>query len=614
MIICDIETRGLEATYDTSCEVVLIGMLDTNEGKAKVCNLSNFPKYLDMWGNREWCFHNAKFDLQVLLCHLPNFKEYFYTLPIHDTQVMAYCLNSSDKGYSLDKLSEKYLGHKKVEVKDWQNASLELLVQRNIKDLQLTAALFEVLSLQLQQDELAMAQYLNIELPYVKLIALMEQAGAPLDKDALSKLHDELEQEVAELEVERSSYFYSFRSGTTKFMKNEQSEYLPLLGKWNTTLFSNVKGERKYARTELDIWNPNSSEQNALVLQHLYPKYEFNFRQTKAGKLTVNSDELRSYEVPLSETVRKHVDAEQKLSSFTRPMKERLRDGRIYGSFNQTITRTGRLSSSNPNLQNIPRKGEKGKAFRKLFKAQEGFKLVVGDLDRIEIVVLAHYLKTLGFSDYMAEAIEQGVDVHTANTKQWFDLTGEEEDFGSWRDIAKTIIFAIIYGAGAKKVESKLKLGLKKTKELISKVEVQLNLVEYKEYVAQSARHQGGVLHTVLGRRLVIPELLSNDQEEYASGFRKVNNYLIQGSAGDIFKELQLRAYYEEAFKEFQLSFYKNYAPLIVVHDEAVYEAHDWAADNVAGLLTGIYSAKDILSIPINCQFNVGDTWAEAKG
>jgi len=193
-------------------------------------------------------------------------------------------------------------------------------------------------------------------------------------------------------------------------------------------------------------------------------------------------------------------------------------------------------------------------------------------------------------------------------------LTGEEEDFGYWRDVAKKIIFSIIYGAGAKKVEASLNLGLKKTKELISKVEAQLNLVEYKEYVAQSARHQGGVLHTVLGRRLVIPELLSNDQEEYASGFRKVNNYLIQGSAGDIFKELQLRAYYEEAFKEFQLSFYKNYAPLIVVHDEAVYEAHDWAADNVAGLLTGIYSAKDILSIPINCQFNVGDTWAEAKG
>ena len=604
MIICDIETRGLEATYDTNCEVVLIGMLDTSTGKAAVSNLSNFLKYLDKWSTQEWVFHNAKFDLQVLLCHLPGFRDTFYNLAIHDTQVMAYCLNSSDKGYSLDKLSEKHLGHKKVVVRDWENASIELLVERNVKDLQLTAALYEVLSLQLQQDEQAMAQYLNIELPYVKLICLMEQAGAPLDEAALDILHEELTKEVQSLELERSSYYYSFKTGTTKFMKNEQSEYLPLTKKWNTVLYSNSKGERKYARTELDVWNPNSPEQNATVLQSLYPKYQFNFRKTKTGKLTVNSEELASYEVPLSETVRKHIDAEQKLSSFTRPMKERLRDGRIYGSFNQTITRTGRLSSSNPNLQNIPRKGEKGKAFRKLFKAAKGFKLVVGDLDRIEIVVLAHYLKTLGFSSYMAEAIETGVDVHTANTKQWFNLTGEEDDFAYWRDVAKKIIFSIIYGAGAKKVESSLKLGLKRTKELIGTVEQQLNLVEYKNYVVESCKHQGGVIHTVLGRRLVVPELLSNDQEEYASGFRKVNNYLIQGSAGDIFKELQLRAYYELEY----------FAPLLVVHDEAVYEVCEPVADKYAKLLTEVYSAKGILSIPVNCQFNVGDTWAEAKG
>lgn len=602
MIFCDIETQGLEATHDTNCKVRMVGMLNSCERQAHISSLRNFPDFLEKWKDEEWCFHNAKFDLQVLLRQLPGFYSYFEKLAIHDTQLMAYCLNSSEKGYSLDKLSEKYLGQKKVVINDFKEVSNEKLVERNVKDLQLTAALFEHLNLQLLQDEKAYGEYLNIEIPYMKLICLMEQAGVTVDVEGFKTFDVELHQKLEELDAKRSSFFYSFRSGTTKYTKNEEAHFLKFQNLWNKTYYSNVKGEKRYAETVLDVWNPNSAEQNARVLSTLYPDYDFKFRVTKAGKPTVKTEELINYDVPLSKVIKEHLEISKQVTSFTKPILSKVVDGTVYGNFNQTVTRTGRLSSSEPNLQNIPRKGEGGATFRSLFTAKPGNKLVVGDLDRIEIVVLAHYLNEYGFSTYMAEAIKEGVDVHTVNTCKWFDITEDHEDFGSYRDRAKTIIFAIIYGAGAAKIDSKLQIGVAACKAMMKKVEDELNLVAYKEFVTQSAKHNGGVIHTCLGRRLVIPEVLSNDNEEFSSGVRKVNNYFIQGTAGDIFKELQLRAFYE-----------LNVAPNIVVHDESLYEFPESEAQEMADKLTNIYTSYDLLSVPIRCKFNVGASWKEAK-
>lgn len=602
MIICDIETEGLEATHDVNCKVKLIGMLDTEERKCVFTSLDKFPKYLEEWCDREWCFHNAKFDLQVLINHgvtldLPSLK-------LHDTQVMAYCWDTSLDSYSLDSLSKLYLGHRKVQVDDWKEACMELLVKRCKKDLELTAALFEYLNTNMLTDIEAYNQYLNVEVPYVKIVTLMEQAGACVDIPALENYGRVLERYLGVLSTAKNRMFYSFKSGTVKYTRTKEQEWLPLSRTFATTYYSNVKGEKRYQRTELDVWNTNSPEQNARVLSTLYPKYDFQFRETKTGKLTVNSKELTSYDVPLSQVIKKYVDAEQKLSSFVRPILRFQRDGVVYGHFNQTITRTGRLSSSEPNLQNIPRKGKHGAKFRSFFVAPEGKVLLVGDLDRIEIVVLAHYLHTLGFSDYMAEAIRAGIDVHSANTEKWFNLTRDDKDFQKYRnDFAKTVIFSIIYGAGVNKVAANLKVNKTEAKAIMTKVDKELNLQAYKDSVALSCRQNGGVLHTIMGRRLVVPEILSSNQDEYQAGYRKINNYLIQGSAGDIFKELQLRAFD-------QLHIFPN----IVVHDEGLYEVKDdERSRRNCARLSKIYSADDILSVPITCTFNVGKTWKEAK-
>ena len=264
MIICDIETEGLQATHDVNCKVRLIGMLDMEQKKCYFTSLEKFPKYRDMWSDREWCFHNAKFDLQVLYNN--NVSLDLFNLKLHDTQVMAYCWDTSLASYSLDNLSKLYLGHRKVQVDDWKEASMELLVERCKKDLELTAALFEYLHANMLSDPEAYAQYLNVEVPYVKIVALMEQSGALVDIPALENYGKVLERYLGVLDRAKNKLFYSFRSGTVKYSRTKEQEWLPLSKTFATTYYSNVKGEKKYQRTELDVWNTNSPEQNATVL------------------------------------------------------------------------------------------------------------------------------------------------------------------------------------------------------------------------------------------------------------------------------------------------------------------------------------------------------------
>lgn len=618
-IICDIETEGLEARYDRNCLVKLVGLLELETGICTMTSIRKLPTYLEKYKEHEWVFHNAKFDLAVMYTHLESqYHHYLDKMLVHDTQVLAYCLDTSLISYSLDNLSAQFLGEKKVVVKDFRTADTQLLVARNQKDLQLTAALFELFNQRLLLDDVSYDQYLNVEIPYMKLLVQMERKGIAINLPEITQYEKSLKRYLSWLDKKRTNLFYSFATGTAKYQKNSETEYLPITKKWATLYYSNVKGEKLYARTELDVWNVGSPEQNARVLTRLYPSYNFNLRSTKTGKMTVNSTELASFDVPLSTVIRKSVDAEQKVTSFTEPIIRLNRDGVVYAEFNQTVTRTGRLSSSNPNLQNIPRKGRHGAKFRSLFIARPGYSLVVGDLDRIEIVVLSHYLETLGFSSYMAEAIRNKVNVHSANAEKWFSIESSHPDFEKFRDMAKTIIFAIIYGAGSKKIAANLKCSVQEAKETIAKVEQELNLAEYKQLVATSCRQNGGILHDVMGRRLCVPEILSNDQDVYQSGFRKINNYLIQGSAGSIFKELQLRADTTPIMKD-DFDFadvqecYTIGAPSVVVHDEAIYEIEETIAPRIADKLSQIYSATDLLCVPITCKFKVGKTWKSAK-
>jgi DNA polymerase I-like protein with 3'-5' exonuclease and polymerase domains len=599
LIVCDFETEDLAAAYDSNCKIRCVGfysksykaVLTAKEAEDKLWELSETHRVI---------FHNASFDLSVIWTHYG--RELFDALEVHDTRLMAYCLDSTQKN-SLETLAQKYLGQSKVEVADFRTVSIKKLAHRCYKDCKLTYELYRNLIHELSDDDEALEHYYSIELPYVKLIVEMQLNGLGLDAKALAHYTRVLERfsQYAERKMFKHHSINSHSEWRGVY------EHFSLLsdGTPITTYYSNIKGGKKWWQTELDWWNPNSATQNTQVLRKLYPKVQFEFRKTKDGKETIDSKELKDFaayfNLPLLRVMATKAKLKKMLEFATTLSLAAVWTStglRIYASMNQCVTRTGRLSSSNPNLQNIPARDGYGNRFRKLFVPAHGKALVVGDLDRIELVVLAHYLEEYGFSTYMADAIRAGQDLHQVNADNW----------GVERTPAKKVIFTLVYGSGDFKLAGTLGCTVERAREVRQAINDSTGLNEFRDFVVRSAKNSGGVLHDLLGRRLYVPELLSSNQEKYAAGVRQINNYLIQGSAGSIFKYLQLEA--KDALLHTNLPM-----PTLcnVVHDEAIYEQELEYAVETAAVLTKAFTNDSLLSVPIRAEFKVGNSWYEAK-
>lgn len=594
LIVCDFETEDLHAAYDKGCKVRCVGfynraykkVLSPKEAEEKLWELSKTHRVI---------FHNAAFDLSVIKTHYS--RELYEALQVHDTQLMAYALDPT-QGNSLEALCNKYLGSSKVVIKDFRSVPIRKLAQRCMKDCKLTYELYKLLHEELTEDEDAWNHYLNIDLPYVKLVVDMQHNGLKVAEDSLANLAKVLKRMNSALGKKLHKEYPVFSKQHWK----GYHEYASMddKGEWFYSSYSNISGTRVWEHCKYEPWNTNSPTQTTKVLRKLYPEVDFEFRKTKDGKETVDQKELQVFadyhKLPLLNLLAAK-SKYSKLLEFTSTIGDHLRNGYVYADMNQCVTRTGRLSSSNPNLQNIPAR-EKGTRFRKLFVAPEGYKLIVGDLDRIELVVLAHYLEEYGYSTYMADAIRAGEDLHQLNADNW----------NCERYHAKKVIFTLVYGSGDFKLAATLGVTLERAREIKQAIFKTTGLDEFREYVCRAARRANGVLHDIMGRRMVVPELLSSNHAVRASGERKINNYLIQGSAGSIFKYLQLEAY--DALQEADLH------PLHcnVVHDESIYMDAIDVAYEVAEVCTKAYSNDDILCVPIRATFNVGDSWYSAKG
>lgn len=591
-IVCDFETEDLHAAYTTECKIRCVGfygksykaVVTAEEARAKLWELSDTHRIV---------FHNASFDLSVIKTHFGD--ELFNALEVHDTQLIAYCLNTAQKN-SLDALAEKYLDNSKVKISNFKTVNIKKLAHRCFKDCKLTYELFQVLYDELTEDEEALQHYYDVELPYIKLVIEMQLSGLHTDRTELEHLDKVLHRLNAYIERKLHKFCYALSHEEWK----GYHEYASMddNGEWFTTSYSNYKGETTWWHTKLTVWNTNSVEQNCKVLKKLYPRVDFGFRQTKDGKDTVDVKELQTlasfHKLPVLQLLAAK-SKYAKLLEFTQTLSNAIcSNSYIYANMNQCVTRTGRLSSSKPNLQNIPAR-EHGKKFRKLFTAPEGFKLVVGDLDRIELVVLAHYLETYGYSTYMADAIRAGQDLHQLNADAW-----QCERFH-----AKKVIFTLVYGSGDFKLAATLGVSLERAREIKQAIFKSTGLDEFREYVCRAARRAGGMLHDIMGRRLPVPEIMSNNNAIRAAGERRINNYLIQGSAGSIFKELQLRA--KESLDDLPVR------QCNVVHDEAIYVSPIEYAYNVVKVCNEAYTDDSILSVPIRATFKAGDSWYEAK-
>ena len=278
-------------------------------------------------------------------------------------------------------------------------------------------------------------------------------------------------------------------------------------------------------------------------------------------------------------------------------------DGRIHSSFNQTETRTGRISSTEPNLQNIPVRTERGKEFRRFFRAKEGCVLVDADYSQIELRVLAH----ISGDENMKRAFRDGVDVHTMTASQVFGVPLSQVT-PLMRSRAKAVNFGIVYGIGAFSLSKDIGVSMREAKRYIEAYLSNFSSVSsYMDEVIARAKRDGYV-ETLEGRRRYLPELSASNFNTRAFGERVARNAPIQGTAADIIKIAMIRV--DERLKREGLS-----ARLILqVHDELIVEAPACEGMQVAMLLQEEMENAVQLSVPLTADASIGETWYDAKG
>jgi len=277
-------------------------------------------------------------------------------------------------------------------------------------------------------------------------------------------------------------------------------------------------------------------------------------------------------------------------------------DGRIHSSFNQTETRTGRISSTEPNLQNIPVRTDLGRELRRFFVAREGWLLVDADYSQIELRVLAHVANDAN----MIAAFQNDDDIHRATAAQVFHMP-EEMVTPIMRSRAKAVNFGIVYGIGAFSLAKDINVSRKEAETYIQDyLEHYSGIREYMEKVVAGAKEQGYV-ETMFGRRRYLPELASSNFNLRAFGERVARNMPIQGAAADIIKIAMIKV-------ENRLEKENMQARLILqVHDELIVEAPKEEAEKAAQILTEEMQNAVSLAVPMVAEANMGQTWYDAK-
>lgn len=326
--------------------------------------------------------------------------------------------------------------------------------------------------------------------------------------------------------------------------------------------------------------------------------------KTPGGALSTGSDALERLQGqhPIIDEILAFRVAEKLRSTYLDPL-PRLADGegRLHTRFNQLATATGRLSSSGPNLQNIPIRGPQGARMRACFIAAPGHLLVGADYSQVELRVLAHFSQDPALLD----AFQKNEDIHSRTAALLFDKPAADITPDERRG-AKTINFGLIYGMGPQKLARELSISVNQAKEFIARYFEKLGTLKaFYETLVEDALLRGFVT-TLAGRRRLLPELHSRNQQAQAQARRQAVNTVIQGSAADIIKLAMLRVHADQRLAALDARF------ILQVHDELLLEAPEAAAPEAAEILRGLMQDVAVLRVPLKVDLGMGRTWAEA--
>ncbi len=507
--------------------------------------------------------HNIKYDLQVL-------KNYDIEIEgeIFDTMIASYLLNPENRQHNLDALSFSELNWEKIssndlipeKEKDFSKVDLEKLAIYSCEDADCTFKLKNILQKRLEKNNLEKI-FNKMEVPLIKILAEMERNGILLDLNFLKKLSQKINKEIESIKEQIWHLAGSnFNINSTKQLKEILFEKMDI----KTVGIKKTKTGFSTAAEELE------------KIKHAHPIISLIQDYRELNKLTST-----------------YIDSLPQLLNA--------KDKKIHTSFNQTIVATGRLSSSDPNLQNIPTKTEIGHKIRQAFVAAPGKKLLSLDYSQIELRIMAHLSK----DPLLIDAFKKGLDIHTATAASIFSKDPSEVDKKT-RSQAKAINFGVLYGQGPHGLSQSAGIPYLEARDFINKYFAHYQGV--KKYINKTIKdaEKTGYTKTMFGRKRSLPEITSTEIIKKKTAERMAINSPIQGSAADLLKLAMIEIHKKIKDKD-------DIKMLLQVHDELIFEVE---ADKI-----NIYQKqiKDImenvvkLDIPLIVETYSGDNWGELE-
>lgn len=510
--------------------------------------------------------HNIKYDMHI-------FKQLGINVyPVEDTMVMSYDLDNTRNLHNMDDLALNHLNYTTIHFSDvcgsgkaqitFAEAPLEKALDYAAEDADITLRLYNVLKSRLDSDEELKKVYYDIDLPLVNILFSMEEWGIKINSTHLSELSLEFEKILSSLEGE----IFSITGQTFNIMSPKQLGEM-LFDTMGLPYPAKKKSNDNYS-TDIDV-----------LKQLSYQGFE------------------------IADKVLKYREIAKLKSTYTDALPKQIlsRDGRVHTNYFQCGTSTGRLSSNDPNLQNIPIRTELGKDIRKTFISSNGYKILAADYSQIELRIMADVANVKN----LKQAFIDNVDIHTRTASQVFGIP-ESEMTSDIRRKAKAINFGIIYGISPFGLANQLDIPQSEAKEYIDNYFK--NFPEIKEYMEKTKEfaHQYGYIKTLYGRKCFITNINNPKLKSYAE--RAAINAPIQGSAADIIKMAMIKIQNALA----QNNLINDIRMLLQVHDELVFEVKEDKIDYATKFIKETMENIVKLSIPLEVEVGIADNWKDA--
>ena len=508
---------------------------------------------------------HLKYDANVLANHGITLRG------IHDdTMLESYVLDAAGSRHDLDTLALKYLGQRTIHFEDiagkgakqltFNQVPIEQAAPYAAEDAEVTLRLHQLLSEKLDQEPALATLYRDLEIPLVSVLSRIERNGALVCRDTLAAHSRELGERILALE----SQAHELAGGPFNLGSPKQL------------------GEILFNQLELPV-----------------------LRKTPKGAPSTAEDVLAelALDYPLPAVLMEYRGLSKLKSTYTDKLPEMIdpRTGRVHTSYHQAVTATGRLSSSDPNLQNIPIRTEEGRRIRQAFIAAPGHQIVAADYSQIELRIMAHLSQDAG----LLTAFAEGLDVHSATAAEVFGV-GIDAVSGDQRRKAKAINFGLIYGMSAFGLGKQLGIGRNEAQEYID-----LYFARYPgvaDYMARTRElaHEAGYVETLRGRRLYLPEINARNRQRQQAAERTAINAPMQGTAADIIKMAML------AVDAWLMDSKINARLIMQVHDELVFEVESGAVEELSETVSQLMSGVGVLDVPLLVEAGTGDNWDQA--